>query len=120
MAKVTKANGPSFTDEELRDPTPPSVIIRRVELGGARPSDGSNSAVSTEKPLTENGSVVENHPSPALTTENPSGRPMEGELSGADSMGGHGQTTEKVSSRRLGRRTATKGKEASAPDDFNF
>lgn len=120
MAKVTKANGPSFTDEELRDPTPPSVIIRRMELGGVRPSDGNNSSVSTKKPLTGNDLVVENHQSLAQTTENLSGQQTEEELSDADSTGGHGQTTEKASSRRSGRRTVTRGKEASAPDDFNF
>ena len=119
MAKVTKDNGPSFTDEELRDPTPPSVIIRRMELGGVRPSDGNNSSVSTVKQHTGDGSVAENHQSPAQTTENPSDQQTEEELSDADSTGGHGRTTEKASSRRT-RRTGTKGKEANIPDDFNF
>lgn len=104
MASTSRYGGASYTAEELADPSPPAVIIRRAELGyvdrpiepsGEEPSQteaGGDSILSGESVPTENVKPKTSARKRARTTENHSSQTAQ--TSDADSTGGNGHVTE--------------------------
>lgn len=93
MAKNT-ANGPSFNEHELNDPDPP-LVIRRFQLGDDTSSVGANSPLSGQSESWSSAGETAGPQSPAQTTENPSGKPPQGEdISTVHSTDGNGPETE--------------------------
>lgn len=118
MAKVTRGQGASFTDDELNDPAENPVITRAV-LGGETQSAGNISQASGGETISESESPTHSPQKPAQTTE-PLSNPSE-ETSPEDaapSADGSTQETDKASSsRRKTPAKATGSKAATAKAD---
>ena len=121
MAKATRAQGDSYTEHELSDPTPPlQVTITRPMLGVVPPenvpakevtssatADGGDSIPSSGSELTGDDKQSPSLQQPAPTTENPSNQTGK-EISDADSTDGNGHETEQPQSGRKTPATAAK------------
>lgn len=112
MAKATRANGASFTPEELADPTPPPRVERfmigldtqerlaeineekRRKREEAQSSAGNSSSQSGKSDETDMLNPAEVHQPPAHTTESPSFQEPNPELSDADLTAGSTPETE--------------------------
>lgn len=110
MAKATRANGPTYTEDEVSDPefAPAPVRVRRPELGQvdrqpftaddergdppSAPEDGTDSSESSEKSNSPEETSKPSNLKPARTTGNRSRRTAQG--SAASSTGGSGQKVE--------------------------
>lgn len=118
MAKTTKAQGPSFSDDELSDPHPP-VQVKRAILGqnpeelqrgelteseGIERSDESSVGTVSSQPSSSgtrsSEQTKQTRQEHARTTESRSG-PLETEDSTALLTGGHGQRTQQPQSDEL-------------------
>ena len=112
MAKITKAGGPSFSDDELNDPAPSEVMLNHPptvdrgdvvptrfqvgtvsEVGGAS-SAGSNSDQSSSDGSNSSESQTQTRPGRARTMESLSSQSEEPTNSGAHSTDGVGPETE--------------------------
>ena len=116
MAKGTKANGDSYTPEELHDIDPP-IRIRRAELGRVdQPcqtvTDGTDSLPSSKAPEKSRPETESSVQEPA-NVENPSGRPPEETDSTAQTTDTGTQKMDPVSPKKppvRARRTGTRVK----------
>lgn len=98
MARITRAGGPSFNDDEIADPDPP-VAVRRFMLGDDALSAGDNSMPSGQSEPTSSAGENPDPLSPAPTMGNPSENLLPGEGSfTAPSTVGDGLETEQTSS----------------------
>lgn len=116
MAKATHANGPTFSDHELSDPTPPYAIQRAmlgvvperepVEEEGELVSVGTDSSESSSSEHKSSRATKQSPQEPAPSTENPSDPTATvPEGSSANSTGSAGRAT---TPRRSGKRPAAK------------
>ena len=124
MAKSTRANGDTYTAEELSDPNPP-VRIQRAMLGGDPRSrtteDGGDFSQSSEN---EKPSSETNNPSPqqpAPTTDSRSNQQGTEQDSDARSTGGGGWKTDKASAKsgRTGGRAGSRTVDTQEDDPFS-
>lgn len=124
MARSTRARGASYTPEELNDPDPPAVIIRRAELGYVDrkeevPSVGMDSSPPSEKDSKSSEIVTANPPQPAPEMESHSGA-QEAEMdSTAHSTGTRGRrATQRQSAKKATSRATVIDDEDFDDEDF--
>lgn len=129
MAKTTKADGPSLTEEEAADPEQ-SYAIRRAEIGyvdqpkkdeeeGETPSVGTHSSASTRKQGPSADSSKANPRKPAQTTESPLEAQETEQDSTAHSTGGDGHKTTPRQSARRKSASKSSNDEFDEFDEFN-
>lgn len=111
MAKSTRGGGPSFSDDELQDPTPPEVMLKHpptvnptrfqygtlTQIGGELESVGNNLDQFYSDDPNSNETRKQSPQGPAQTTENHSNQSATETDSTADSTDGSGPETEKES-----------------------
>jgi hypothetical protein len=90
MAKSTRAQGATFTSDELADPTPPPVVQRSM-LGGDPSSVGTHSSELSSNAPQSNESETPNRPELVPTMESLSNQ-TDTEDSTVGSTDGDGQT----------------------------
>jgi hypothetical protein len=127
MARATRANGPSYTDDELADPTPPIRYPRRAEIGfidrpvvkEEEPSVGTDSSPSSKNESNSDDNSTPSLHKPAHTTESHSEAPEQEADSTAPTTDTDGLKTPSPRSARARKHAPARVRSTDDLDDFS-